>query len=149
MTEVSTEFEGYPFGTGAGQLAGVNKTYRRSAPAGGLRFLQMFGKPARIMTCACERSNETTLGQVFELTSGEMLQEKLSNTDNCLETLLREIESDADIVRELYWRTLSRSPTDGELSELKDFVTATTNRREAYEDVLWGLINSKEFLMRR
>ena len=148
VTEVSSEFEGYERGIRAGQLAGVNKTYRRAAPAGGLRFLQMFGKPPRIMTCACERSNETTLGQVFELTSGELLNQKLANSSNCLETLLRDAESDKDVIEELFWRTLSRPATKDERTNIENFVQNATNRRKAFEDVLWALINSKEFLMR-
>lgn len=149
VTEVPSKFDGYEPGTRAGQMAGVNKTYRRSIADGGMKFLQLFGKPARIMTCSCERSNETTLGQVFELTSGEMIHDKLANDGNCLQSLVQDDQSDTDILDDLYWRTLSRPPTTEELSAVVGYVSDVGNRREAYEDVLWGLINSKEFLMRR
>jgi hypothetical protein len=152
-TEVPTEFDGYPLGMRAGQLPGINKEYRREAPVGGLKFLKLFGKPERIMTCACERSNETTLGQVFELTSGELLQEKLSAPHNCLTRLLsNHSEGDAEdaaVLDELYWTTLSRPPTEQEAAALQAYVANSDDRRAAYEDVLWGLLNSKEFLMRR
>ncbi len=149
VTEVPTEFDGYPTGVRAGQLPGINKEYRRETPAGGLKFLKLFGKPERIMTCACERSNETTLGQVFELTSGEVLQGKLSATDNCLARLLENNTDDATVLDELYWSALSRPPTEQELTAFREYFAERDNRRAAYEDVLWGLLNSKEFLMRR
>ena len=149
VTEVPTGFDGYPLGMRAGQLPGINKEYRREAPVGGLKFLKLFGKPERIMTCACERSNETTLGQVFELTSGEVLQEKLSAPHNCLSRLLGNAAEDAAVLDELYWTALSRPPTAEETAALQAYITGSENRRAAYEDVLWGLLNSKEFLMRR
>ncbi len=149
VTEVDTKFEGYALGVRAGQLPGINKVYRRSPPKDGLRFLQMFGKPPRIMTCSCERMTETTLGQVFELTSGAMVHKKLASPQNCLTPLLNDGKTESQIVDELFWRTLSRAPSHAEAEALTEYVAAAKNRRQAYEDILWGLINSKEFLMRR
>ena len=149
VTNVPSSFDGYDRGTRAGQLPGVNKTYRRETPKGGLKFLELFGKPARIMTCACERMNETTLGQVFELTSGKLIHQKLSDENNAVDELMQQQLSETEIVDELYWRTLSRPATDTERTSLSGYVTEAKDKRRAYEDVLWGLINSKEFLMRR
>ena len=156
VTEVASTFDGYDRGIRAGQLPGINKTYRRETPKGGLKFLELFGKPARIMTCSCERMTETTLGQVFELTSGELLHKKLADRRNCLEDLIHDVPStdgvspddssvtssaDAEVIDELYWRTLSRPTNADERESLVQYVADTSDRRKAFEDILLSLIH--------
>ena len=46
------------------------------------QFLTAFGKPMRLLTCECERSEETTLNQAFQLITGEMLNQMLTEPDN-------------------------------------------------------------------
>ena len=48
----------------------------------------------------------------------------------------------------IYWRTLSRAPSETELTALSTHLAKQTDRRAALEDVLWSLLNSKEFLFR-
>ena len=49
---------------------------------------------------------------------------------------------------ELYWTALSREPTGEELTATVDYVERTADRRQAIEDIAWGLVNAKEFLLR-
>ena len=50
-------------------------------------------------------------------------------------------------IRELYLRALSRPPTDSEQSVALEYLMQRSEKlREAYEDLLWSVINSKEFL---
>ena len=51
-----------------------------------------------------------------------------------------------EVVEELYLAALSRRPTSDELAKLTGFVSKANDRRAAVEDVVWGLVNSKEFL---
>lgn len=51
-----------------------------------------------------------------------------------------------EVVQELYRVALSRDPHDEELKATLAYVAGKDNRREAYEDIVWTLINSKEFL---
>ena len=53
---------------------------------------------------------------------------------------------DEEVAVELYLRCLSREPTDRELATCLDHVRDTPSRREAFEDVLWTLLNSYDFL---
>jgi hypothetical protein len=66
-----------------------------------------------------------------------------------LARLLSEQKTDEQIVAALYRRVLARGPTPRELSVCKRYILKVGDRREALEDVLWGLINSTEFLMKK
>jgi len=66
-----------------------------------------------------------------------------------LAQLLKNHPRDEDAVRTLYYKALSRKPTDRELSKAVSYVHKTGKREEAYEDLLWALINSTEFQTKR
>jgi hypothetical protein len=132
-------FSNAPPGSRATQLAGVK--------AGG-EFLRVFGKPERLLTCECERSEATTLAQAFQLINGEAVRRKLTAEDNRVGQLLKAGVSDEAVLDDLYLATLSRLPTDQEREALLEHVAAAHDRRKAWEDTAWALLNSKEFLLR-
>ena len=81
------------------QLAGVERVRRRQQPASeDDRFLIMFGKPARLMSCECERSSETTLSQAFYLISGDGLRQRIAADDNRLQSWLAAGATDVELV---------------------------------------------------
>ncbi|MDV6034163.1 MAG: DUF1549 domain-containing protein [Phycisphaera sp. RhM] len=163
-------FLGYPTGIRAVQIPGVrSKQARRSAPEAGDRFLKTFGKPDRILACDCERSNETTLKQVFVLV-GDGLNDRLASPTNRIARLALSKRSDAEVVEELYWAALSRPPNEAEQSAAlqlihgpnhnpaaswKDLLSAVVSnpsgnkRADALQDIAWALLNAKEFLFRK
>ena len=49
----------------------------------------------------------------------------------------------------LYLRALGRRPSDKEVRTCSNYFNSVGNRAEAFEDILWALINSTEFLSRR
>jgi hypothetical protein len=49
----------------------------------------------------------------------------------------------------LYLRVLSRQPTTHEVEVCGRYLASVTDRREAFEDIYWSLINTTEFLTRR
>ncbi|HUY88685.1 MAG TPA: DUF1549 domain-containing protein [Pirellulales bacterium] len=143
-------FEGFPVGMRAGQLPGVQAVrFRRGTASRDDQFLVLFGKPPRLLTCECERSTETTLGQTFQLVSGPVVNRLLTRGDNRLGQLLASGQSNAATLDELYWRTLSRPPSAEELQGAASYLEKTPDRRAALEDVLWSLLNAKEFLLRQ
>ena len=70
-----------------------------------------------------ERSNETTLAQVFELTAGKTLNAILSHKDNKIGKLINKGKDDLEIIDELYWCILTRPPVEEEWSTMLSYVT--------------------------
>lgn len=150
VTEAPVKFNDLPLGTRAGQLAGLRQYGRRDGgPSAGELFLRRFGKPERLMTCECERSEATTLGQAFQLITGDLVNRLLSEPDNRIGRLQKAGKSDREILEELYLAALCRYPSAVELEGALRYVAQGTDSRAALEDVAWGLVNAKEFLLRQ
>ncbi len=147
---VPLDFAGYPSGRRAAQLPGVpSNRDRNNSQNDADRFLKLFGKPPRLQSCDCERSDETTLGQTFQLVSGSLINRMLTTKGNSLESLATSGKTSSEIVTELYWMAITRSPGQDELSATVQFLEKSKDRRQAIEDIAWGLFNSNEFLLRR
>jgi hypothetical protein len=63
--------------------------------------------------------------------------------------LLGAEQDDESVAVELYIRCLAREPNEQELAVCREHVKATGNRVEAFEDILWSIVNSTEFLHRQ
>src|SRR5262249_26595672 len=135
----SERFDGAPKRTRAVELAGVKM---------GNTFLKVFGKPDRLLTCECERSDATTLAQAFQLINGSEVRSKLRSPENRISRLMQSKMSDEAILDELYYSSLSRGPSDAERQVHLSYVARAEDKRKAWEDVAWALLNSKEFLLR-
>ncbi len=149
-TGVPAKFNGFPLGTRAGQLPGVGAQRARNERAtDSEKFLSTFGKPVRALSCECERSDDTTLNQAFQLITGDMLNRMLSEPDNRLGKLLAAGKPTEAIIEELYLWTLCRPPSPRELERTLTLVKRAKTQRAGLEDALWGLLNAKEFLLRQ
>ncbi|WP_425616180.1 DUF1549 and DUF1553 domain-containing protein [Anatilimnocola sp. NA78] len=149
VLETPTEFAGYPLGTRAGQVRGVERVRaKEKAPTTADRFLKTFGKPERLLACECERSGETTLKQAFVLLGDEGLDSLLAKDDNRLARLAASEKSPEQIIAELYFVTLLRKPTVEELDAAKQLLAQHENRLSGLQDLAWALLNSKEFVFR-
>jgi hypothetical protein len=150
VMEVPVTFPGKPLGTRAGQLPGVHTPRERGRRTSeGERFMKSFGKPERLLSCECERNNDTTLGQAFQLVTGELINGMLTEKNNRLGRLMAAGRSTREILEECYLAALCRPPAEQELKALVPYVEKAADRRTALEDVLWGLLNAKEFVLRR
>ena len=110
-------------------------------------FLTVFGRPESTTACECERSQEANLSQSLHLLNSEEIQNKLAGDQGRAALLAAdETRSDEEKIQELYSIAFGRHPDDRELKATLSYVAGKENRREAFEDVLWSLINSKEFL---
>jgi uncharacterized protein DUF1549/uncharacterized protein DUF1553 len=69
--------------------------------------------------------------------------------DTSLGKLLASTKDDEAVTVELYLRSLAREPKPAEIKTCLEHVKQTGNRSEAFEDVLWALVNSTEFLHRK
>jgi hypothetical protein len=150
--DTGVKFTGYPDGTRAGALPAMAQTVegrRGKAPAAGERFMKVFGKPDRLLTCECERTEDAGLIQAFQLITGPLVHRMLSESDNRIGRMLSSGKPTAEVLDELYLASVCRYPTGAEKEKLLTYVGAATDKRAAWEDVSWGLVNAKEFLLRR
>lgn len=66
-----------------------------------------------------------------------------------LAEMLAAKKSDDDIITALYERVLARKPTTAEKAICLRHVRKVEKREEALEDILWSLVNSTEFLLKK
>jgi hypothetical protein len=139
VTEVPEKFAGFPAGTRASQLPDGEVNHP---------FLKTFGQPARELACECERESDSNLAQALQLINGPAVNDRLRNPANRIGKLLAKKMDDRALLGELFLATLSRSPNDAEATAMLDHISRAMDKRKAWEDVHWALINSKEFLFR-
>jgi hypothetical protein len=139
VMDVPDRFAGSPRRLRAIQLPGV-------ASENG--FLKVFGKPERLLTCECERTETTTLAQAFQMINGESVRRKLEDPDNRIGRLLERKAGAEQILDELYLAALCREPAPSERASILAHVRSASSPRDAWQDVAWAIINSKEFLLR-
>ena len=139
-----------PLGTRAGQLPGGYVPSRRKGevPTDADHFLGMFGKPERLIACDCERSGDITLRQSFRTWSGPTMNNLITDKDNYLSTLITSKLTYAERVDRLFWRTIARPPHRNELAHIEKHFTDSFEHRQSWEDLLWSLMNTKEFIFR-
>lgn len=138
VTEVWEPFPEMPAGTRAVQLP--DGEYKHP-------FLEAFGRPARALACECERETSLNLSQALQLVSGPVVAAKLRHDQGRAARLAASPLSPEEIVDELFLATLSRWPTPPEREVLLPALgPAGSDRRAAVEDLLWSLLNHREFL---
>jgi hypothetical protein len=112
----------------------------------GSYFLDTFDRPRRVTSCECERSTGATLAQVLLLKNSDEIENKLSAGDGRVARLTKAKSPPDQLVQELYLATLSRFPTANELKTTLAYLETETDRTKATEDILWTLLNTKEFM---
>ncbi|MDF1740762.1 MAG: DUF1549 and DUF1553 domain-containing protein [Verrucomicrobiales bacterium] len=127
-------------------------------------FLMMFGRPTMDTACECERTGEANLGQSLHLLNSDTIQKKLTASNGRAATLAKaKDQSDEARVTELYLQAMSREPDDKEmgiaLAHLKKkrersaadpkVLPPVQAEQEAFEDIIWVLLNTKEFMFNR
>jgi hypothetical protein len=139
VTASNTGFTGLPGGTLAVQLpSGDGNSY----------FLTVFGKPQMESACECERSSEANLAQSLHLLNSAEVQGKLTAGSGRAAMLANDKErSDEEKIADLYLWVYSRQPTPEEVQVALAHIQKHQEKKAvAYEDILWALINTKEFL---
>jgi hypothetical protein len=137
-TNSTTDFGDLPLGTRAIQLPDQQANSY---------FLTVFGRPQADTACECERSQEANLAQSLHLLNSPEIQGKLTDKQGRAAVLAADPNrSDEDKLREIYLWVYSRDPQPEELQIALAHLAKNTNKQQAYEDILWALINTKEFL---
>jgi hypothetical protein len=150
VTRVPTPFEtdvrnanqakgtAYPMGWRAMQLPDANTNNY---------FLKSFGRPAREVTCECERTAEPSVTQALHLSNGDTINEKLGAKESIVAQALASGKPIPQLIEDAYLAALARFPTDTERERFdRLFTDAKEDRRVLLEDTYWALLSSREFL---
>jgi len=150
FTEAKTDFADLPPGTRA--IALPDNSYNRSSG-----FLKVFGRPEGASVCECERVQSSSLAQSLHLMNAADIKAKLATNNGRADRLAKATSPDSEKIRELYLAAFSREPRAEELQVIDGHLTKprtdakgqplapAQSKRQAYEDLLWALINTKEF----
>lgn len=112
-------------------------------------FLDVFGRPQRISACECERVSEANLAQALHLLNSDEVQNKLSRAGGRADALLnaKDARSDSEKVEEMFLWAFARKPSSDDLkAALEHIQKHNMTKKVAYENILWALINTKEFI---
>ena len=136
----STKFKSLPPGTRAIELPDAEYPNY---------FLKTFAKPKRASVCECERTPDENLAQALHTLNGDILAAKIADKNGRVAKLLAAKKPHEEIVEELYLASLSRLPSSAEFATTKELLAESPSPKEFYEDLLWALLNSKQFLFVR
>ncbi len=107
---------------------------------------RIFGRPPRTSACDCERSSAPGLPQKLYLMADGTILAKLRSPQNRLAALLAAHRDDGEALEELFLATLSRPPTEKEKARFAEYRAGQKDRRKAFADTLWALVNTTEFI---
>lgn len=140
VTGVPSKFAGLPTGTHAVQLPDDSFN-------AGNYFLTVFGRPDNASACECERVSEGSLAQRLHLLNAKTIQEKLAHADALPAKLAKDPAPVAERLRAIYLSALTRPPNEQEIKAGTEFLAGKPGKeKEAWEDVVWAVLNTKEFL---
>ena len=113
-------------------------------------FLDVFGRPQRISACECERVADANLAQALHLLNSDEMQNKLDRPGSRADRLAKDPRPDADKVDDMVMWAFGRKATPAErTAALEQIQRDAKNKKAAYEDILWTLLNTKEFVFNK
>lgn len=151
MTGATTSFANLPPGTRA--IALPDNSYNKSSA-----FLQVFGRPEGSSVCECERVQSSSLAQSLHLINSGEIKAKLATPDGQAARLASAEMPAAEKVASLYLAAFARQPQADELETAIAYlkqplvdgegnaVDEKAAARTKYQDLIWALVNTKEFL---
>ncbi len=151
LTESKTDFPNLPTGTRA--IALPDNSYNRASP-----FLKVFGRPESESVCECERVQSSSLAQSLHLINAGDVKAKLNQPNGRAERLTNDERPAEEKVRELYRVAFAREPRENELHIATEYLSevrtdaagkpldTAQSKRQNMQDLIWALINTKEFL---
>jgi hypothetical protein len=138
------------------------------------RTLAIFGRPTRETNCDCERTTDPTLLQtIYTRNDPDMLARleaarsgqlgwiaelrqtfKPARVDAKKNPVTEQIAAPGlkgerldKVIAEAFLRTVSRPPTDQEITEAREDVSAASDPINGIRDLLWALLNTREFMV--
>ena len=151
LTGATTNFPNLPVGTRAISLP--DNSYNKSSP-----FLAVFGRPESASVCECERAESASLAQSLHLMNAADIKAKLASAGGRAERLATDNRTANEKIHELYMAAFARAPRQDEMRIAVEFISEkridaegrsvepSQVNEDKFQDLLWALINTKEFL---
>jgi hypothetical protein len=111
--------------------------------------LETYGRPKRnsAVQCDCEREGAPSIFQVLTLANHPRVWEKVRDPNGRVAKVMKETKDDSQRVEALFLATVSRPPTSTEREACLKFVQDAESPEKGFQGVLWGLLNTREFLL--
>lgn len=150
LTGSTTTFANLPPGTRA--IALPDNSYNNSA------FLKVFGRPNSASVCECERIQSSSLAQSLHLINSYEIKRKLSINTGRAALMAKSDKKPEEKVTELYLAAFARKPRPEEMQTAIKYLTEPVMDAQGkpikkkkvshkdYQDLIWALMNTKEFL---
>lgn len=151
MLATAGDEERKKFATDPSGMRAIGKSSGYSARRGdeSMYAVNLFGKPPRTINCDCERSDEPALLQTIYMRNDPELLKLLDRPTGWLRQAAKSSASHESLVTDAYLRVLGRFPNESETTIAQKHLEAATNRTVGLRDLLWALLNTKEFLVNR
>ena len=134
-----------PPGARAMEVAGVTGAEDQRAALA--YAFQIFGRPARngMVQCDCERDSSPTIVQALYLANHPQLRDKIAAASGRVAKIVKEIPDDTKRIEAVFLWTVSRLPMKNDLVAAREYLKASPTPQRGLEDLMWSLLNTREF----
>ena len=138
-TGIPERFAGAPAGFTAAQLPDANVNSE---------FLSLFGKPKRMEACECERDDSSNMLQALHFINGKSILSRITSPTGRVAQFLKAKLTNSQLIEQLYLWSVCRFPSPQELEVSRKFIASYGDKRtEAAQDLMWALLNSRDFML--
>jgi len=112
----------------------------------GTGFLELFGRSPRTVACECERTEETNVTMVLNLLNGAAVNQRIADGNGRVARAVRDKKPAKEMIEEFYLAALARRPNAKEEAAALKLLSKAPSQQEGAEDLMWALLNMKEFM---
>ena len=112
----------------------------------GSYFLDVFDRPPRSSPCECARSNGASLSQVLHLTNSPEIEDKIGSEQGRVAKMMKDKVAVEKAIDDIYLAAFARLPSADEKQKGLEYVAKQKEPRRGLEDLVWALLNTREFM---
>jgi hypothetical protein len=144
VTDMPRRFNAFPDGVRA-----IDYYPRTSGGTEGPNYgddvFKCLGRSPRGSVSSTETKSSPTLSQALHFSVGDTIGPRVS-CGSTLNAFIKDKTPPSKVIEALFVRCLSRLPTEEELSGFQQMIPTPPDNSRPYEDLVWALLNSTEFM---